>query len=535
MCIRDRYYGVHAKRVAPDGEVLDSAVIAITPMELWSQQYPVAGFDGTNFLVLWEDCRTKPGEPDIFGARVTPAGTVIDTSGIVISLSARGQYTPAVGYDGENFLAVWEDDRSGYTDIYGARVTPDGEVLDPQGFAISQAAYWQYYPSLVFDGTNYLVVWQDYRNDPSDPDIFGARVTPQGTVLDPDGIAISDAVGRQSYPALGFGGTDYLVVWQDYRNGNYDIYGTRVTTGGLVLNTDGIAISQSSGFQLKPAMEFDGTKYLIVWEDYRNTLSDIYGARVMTTGAVLDPNGFAISQATSGQYVPVLDFGGSTFLVAWEDYRRSIYADIYGARITTGGAVLDDTGLIITSIHNWQTNPAVAFDSTGFLAVWEDDRRTPGTTDIYGTFVSPDGEVFNPGAIVWQAGNQTGPVLARGPGGRLFLAYEGWTGTVGDKLFNSYRVWGKMDPTPTGVAETPSAELRTTNGGPTIVRGVLRVPASSAMRGASCVLLDVSGREAMRLKSGANDVRALAPGVYFVREAQAQAQAQAVTKVVVTR
>jgi hypothetical protein len=29
----------------------------------------------------------------------------------------------------------------------------------------------------------------------------------------------------------------------------------------------------------------------------------------------------------------------------------------------------------------------------------------------------------------------------------------------------------------------------------------------------------------LELKPGANDVRALAPGVYFVREAQAQAQA----------
>jgi hypothetical protein len=37
----------------------------------------------------------------------------------------------------------------------------------------------------------------------------------------------------------------------------------------------------------------------------------------------------------------------------------------------------------------------------------------------------------------------------------------------------------------------------------------------------------------MELRSGANDVRALAPGVYFVREAQAQAQV--VRKVVVTR
>jgi hypothetical protein len=47
--------------------------------------------------------------------------------------------------------------------------------------------------------------------------------------------------------------------------------------------------------------------------------------------------------------------------------------------------------------------------------------------------------------------------------------------------------------------------------------------------------MDASGRKVMDLKPGANDVRALAPGVYFVREAQAQAQAQAIRKVVVAR
>jgi hypothetical protein len=37
----------------------------------------------------------------------------------------------------------------------------------------------------------------------------------------------------------------------------------------------------------------------------------------------------------------------------------------------------------------------------------------------------------------------------------------------------------------------------------------------------------------MDLRPGANDVRALAPGVYFVRTAQAQAQA--IRKIVITR
>jgi YVTN family beta-propeller protein len=76
---------------------------------------------------------------------------------------------------------------------------------------------------------------------------------------------------------------------------------------------------------------------------------------------------------------------------------------------------------------------------------------------------------------------------------------------------------------------------------PTVIRGLLMLDGlgtrselpgrNSAMSRAA--LLDISGRKVLDLHSGANDVRALAPGVYFVREAQAQAQA--VRKVVVTR
>jgi hypothetical protein len=50
------------------------------------------------------------------------------------------------------------------------------------------------------------------------------------------------------------------------------------------------------------------------------------------------------------------------------------------------------------------------------------------------------------------------------------------------------------------------------------------------------VLLDASGRKVLDLRPGANDVRALAPGVYFVREVPQAAshKPQAVRKVVVT-
>ena len=70
----------------------------------------------------------------------------------------------------------------------------------------------------------------------------------------------------------------------------------------------------------------------------------------------------------------------------------------------------------------------------------------------------------------------------------------------------------------------------------TVVRRVLLFqPANGEGRLAPGELMDISGRRVLDLKPGANDVRALAPGVYFVREGQAQAQAQAIRKVVVTR
>jgi hypothetical protein len=54
---------------------------------------------------------------------------------------------------------------------------------------------------------------------------------------------------------------------------------------------------------------------------------------------------------------------------------------------------------------------------------------------------------------------------------------------------------------------------------PTIVRGVLALPVSPRPRvSESPCLLDACGRKVLDLSPGANDVRALAPGVYFIRQ-----------------
>jgi hypothetical protein len=79
---------------------------------------------------------------------------------------------------------------------------------------------------------------------------------------------------------------------------------------------------------------------------------------------------------------------------------------------------------------------------------------------------------------------------------------------------------------PTGAAEANAA---------TIIRGALVRAAVRQNTEYRAELLDAAGRRVMELQAGANEVSGLAPGVYFIRGAQAQAQAQAIRRVVITR
>ena len=155
--------------------------------------------------------------------------------------------------------------------------------------------------AVAFDGTNFFVVWTDY--DSGNGDVHGARVTQAGTVLDQGpGIPIAAAPAQQGIPAVAFDGTNYLVVWQDRRtNDIYDIYGARVTPAGDVLDPDGIPITTAAGDQTATDVAFDGTNFLVTWTDSSpGNGTDVMGARVTTTGTILDPNGIPISTTPGG-------------------------------------------------------------------------------------------------------------------------------------------------------------------------------------------------------------------------------------------
>ena len=456
---------IFGARVSTAGSVLDGPTatggIAISTAA-GAQQLPALAFDGTNYLVVWRDNRS--GSFDIFGARVSTGGSVLDgppaTGGIAISTAVNTQQLPAVAFDGTNYLVAWGDDRSATDDVFGARVSTGGSVLDGPpatgGIILSTGPSEQRVPAVAFDGTNYFVVWSDFRSGAVDPDLevfavpdlFGARVSPTGSILDPRGIVIATGItsamdtihGPLDRARLGFDGTNYLVVWTTYNGGTA---GARVTTAGEVLDPVPIQIGDGGFF---PDVAFNGTNYLVVWLQTDSPFF-IRGARVSTAGDVLDP--FEIDIGVGGINIfgpgPTVASDGSNFLVVWNRRISSSNYDIFGARVTGGGSLLDgppdDTGGIpISTAPNSQNSPKVAFDGTRYLVAWG-DTRVDFASDLYGARVSTNGSLLDgppdTGGIpisTTEGGAQgiaaNGPFLVVGSG--LAFRVRGEDGTVLD-------------------------------------------------------------------------------------------------------
>jgi len=146
-----------------------------------------------------------------------------------------------------------------------------------------------------------------------------------------------------------------------------------------------------------------------------------------------------------------------------------------------------------------------------------------GTSDGWGVDVY---DLTNPGQPV-RRGRASAPTDIRRlqyAGGYLYAAM--WD--AGVAIFETTQV---------AIAEPKLGESKLSRNGASVVRGVLNLEVGSRQDTACrAELLDVSGRKVLDLHPGENDVRTLAPGVYFVRQTfGAKRVTSDVTKVIITR
>ena len=249
------YRNICRARIDQSGILMDTSSVVI--FGSGSEYNPSIASDGDKYLI------TAAVSSDINGLILNQSGIVMNT--FPISSPVNANYLPRIAYSGSDYLVVWAWNNQNYTaglDIYGTLVDTSGNVLQPDGIKICINEGHQFYPSVASDGSNYLVVWEDNYLDPP-TNIWGARLDSSGTLIDTVAIPISLAQGDQEYPVVAFNGSDYVVVWQDNRNGvDYDIYGARVSTNGNVI--DSFVVSTAIGDQLSPDIAYSSHNQVLV-------------------------------------------------------------------------------------------------------------------------------------------------------------------------------------------------------------------------------------------------------------------------------
>jgi len=392
------------------------------------QLSPALGASDTSFVSAWTD--TRDGAlSTVFGTRISSTGTPDDGGHLLVSgLNRESQ--PALGIANKTFGVFWGDSRTFGSDIRLVRYNTNCSKLDLTSVVAASVPNAQFSPAASSDlDVNTLVVWVDTRLGTS-KDIFGARFSMStGASLDGSGFAISTAANDQLTPGVASNGTVALVVWADRRNATFDIHGAVVTSAGTLLAgaTDIAICADAVGEQVRPAVTWDSasSQFIVVWSDNRSGVSHIFGARVSAAGAVLGPaDGVAISSGASEQFTPAIASNSIGSFAVWEDRKQG--QDIFGTRLTGGSSltVLDPNGIAISTAAGGQTAPRIASMGTSYAVVWVDSRNTQ--TDIMGQQLSTNGALTGGEFVVSNtASDERNPTIMKGSGyGYARVAYE---------------------------------------------------------------------------------------------------------------
>jgi len=378
------------------------------------EYYPAVSSYGDSLLVVWEYG---------YAQWLLSNGT---QSSSTFYLQSGTVYIPDVAVSDSGFFVVWRYYVSGSgNEIFLKRFNLDGDSLGPRMVVNDDGtSNNQQDPRIAMDMSgNFVVVWEDNRSG-SDWDIYGQLFDASGSKVGFNLLINDDGISSNQYnPFCEMDSAgNFVVVWEDRRNGDYDIYGQRFdptgdTTGlggNFLINDDG-----GSWYQNDPSCGMDKLgNFVVVWGDDRDGLN-IYG-QIYDNGGNPQGINFRIDQCpgTEGQYDPSVSMNESNFVVTWEDNRNA--TSIYKRRYNNNGTpVGNEVRVDDTDGTKNQYHPAIDMNAAGNVVVtWEDYRIPNG---IYFQRLTADGAPIGVNSRIYY-GN--GPDVSVAGDGSFVITYQ---------------------------------------------------------------------------------------------------------------
>ncbi len=353
--------------------------------------------------VVWVDYKNEPVDGDIYAQHILSDGSLAwAEEGIGLATNSGKQVSPNMCSDGQGgAYVIWKDlTASSYAHVYGTHLSTSGALSPGTGIPILSNESYHNNVSIERGGQGHAVlVWSDDVIS-DNADIRTQRIDQSCNTLwsapEEGGILLCSEQGNQLYPKVTYYDELYtILVWEDHRNSAEfgDIYYQFLDLdGNEVLESQGVSACLDSSNQIKPRVKasFDGA--FIVWEDYRNGNSDIYSQKVDHLGNLYwenDGRSIVSESGVQDQCRLSTDGNGGVYYV-WLDERTAPYpeTDVYMQYINTDNEVhFEENGVAICDADYYQFAPIIrGFDGQA-LMLWG-DRRT-GSIGLYLQHIDP--------------------------------------------------------------------------------------------------------------------------------------------------
>ncbi|MFH1381958.1 MAG: hypothetical protein ABIH70_03595 [Chloroflexota bacterium] len=391
---------IYAQKVFPDGSLTSQNIPVVTATNTQDQAFSIPDGNGGIFIT-WHDYRS--GTADIYAQHISAAGTPQwPAGGIPICTDMNIQTNPRIVTDGAGgAIIAWQDNRDGAWDVYAQRINSSGEIQwVADGVPANTATNNQESVRLLTDNASgAILVWRDYRTG-TNYDIYAQKINSSGVVQwVADGVAVCiNDVNQNSVQAVPDGSGGVLITWYDDRSTNNDIYVQGIDSAGTVRwTTNGVAVCTDGSNQVNSSTTHDDSGgAIIAWEDYRNGNFDIYAQSVNATGSPQwAANGVVVTDASLDQTrIRMRGQPSGGAVLAWTD-NRSGNLDIYAQSVnSTGDMGWAANGIPITTAGGNQDNLSIVGGGfgSGTIIAWE-DYRGGSYSDIYAQKIDYDGVV----------------------------------------------------------------------------------------------------------------------------------------------
>lgn len=171
------------------------------------------------------------------------------------------------------------------------------------------------------------------------------------------------------------------IVWQDNRNGNWEIYYKKINKTGIELVSD-TRLTNNNAASEYPDIAIDSTNNIhIVWQDRRDISYEIYYTKLNPNGTTLIDDTRITTNDGMQSLAPSIQVGNNNFIhVAWQDYRDSNW-EIYYKKMDVNGNDLTGEVRMTNQLANSEQPVLAVYQDTLAHITWQDNRD--GNYEIY--------------------------------------------------------------------------------------------------------------------------------------------------------